>query len=347
MGTAWFCTRERVARALDADHTAYRTGQIDQAIDAGARLIEAQLHWQDIAPTRATHSFDWPNTQTARAWRLWLDNQGLISFTAVTTGGQAITPLAEPVNEGPPYTSLNIDLAGSSSWQAGTTWQRSIGVAGLWGLGDDRAPAGALAEALETVGETEVDVTDGSLVGVGTILRAGTEDMIVTGRAWLDSGQNPTGSMAADTAVSSFAVADGTQLHAGENVILDAEEMRVHAVTGNTVIVERAVNGTVLGAHTTASDVYVPRRLTVARGAQGSTAITHLIGATLTAWDPPALIEALNVAVAMDQIEQELGAYSREIRSGDSAAPATGSGLEAKWTAARNAHGRQARVGAI
>lgn len=346
---AWFTTRERVSRALDADSHSYRSDQVDRAIDAGARTIEGQLLWDDIAPRVATKSFDWPNEQRVKPGRLWLGNHGLISVTTMTSGGVAITEAQRvlyPLNDGPPYTRVELNQGTSASFSIATTAQGSAVIAGLWGLENAETPAGALAAAVVSTTATTVDVTDGALVGIGSLLRVDSERLQVTGRAWIDSTHNLAGDMDADTADTLVATSGGT-FAAGESIILGAEEMDIKAVTGTNLVVERATNGTVLAAHTGAVDIYVSRRLTVVRGAQGTTAATHSTAAPVVAWYTPPLIEALNVALAMDQVEQELGAYSREVRSGDAAAPATGSGLESAWTRALTAHGRQARAGGI
>jgi hypothetical protein len=354
----FLATRERVARALDVDQTAYRGPQIDQALDAATRDICGALHWTNIHPVVATRYFDWPNQQHARPYRLWLEDNPLISATTVTSGSVVIADpdrFLEPVNTGPPFTRLEIDLASAASFNSGDTHQRSLGILGLWGLGNDEVPAGQLAAAVVSTTSTVMDVSDGSRVGVGSLLRIDSERVNVTDRAWIDSTFNLAGDVAADDSATLIAVSGGT-FFAGESIILGAEEMPIKAVTGAGLVVERAGNGTVLAAHTGAVDIYVNRRLTVERAAAGTTAATHLNAAPVVAWDPPALLESLAVAVAMDQVEQELGAYSRQIRSGDAAAEATGggntgtglaaSGLAGKWARAIRAHGR-IRTGAI
>lgn len=336
----WLATRDRVATALDADHTAYRTSQIDQALAAATPAIELALHWANIAPTVATRYFDWPPRATSRPWRLDLEHNGLISVTTLVSAGTTITGAdyhLEPINTGPPYTSIEIDRSSSASFDSGDTPQRAIAVTGLWGLGNTETAAGALAEELDT-SETEVDVTDGR-VGIGALLRVDSERMTVTDRTWTDTTFNLAGDMDesdADTAL----VASGGTWFAGERLYLGTEAMDVKAVTGTTLVVERAVDGTVLAAHTGAVDIYAPRRLTVERGAAGTTAATHLTAAPVVQWKAPPLLEALAVALAMDQVEQELGAYSRTVRGPDSAGDATGTGLSAAWARALRAHGR-------
>src|SRR5690606_40061250 len=78
-------------------------------------------------------------------------------------------------------------LGTSAVFDAGDTHQKSIAITGVFGYCADEEVAGSLAEALDG-SETEVDVTDSSLIGVGDLIRVGTERMIVTGKVMLDTG---------------------------------------------------------------------------------------------------------------------------------------------------------------
>lgn len=346
--TVPLATRERVADALDISHAAYRGPQIDQASAAAAETIAAALHWAHIHPVTATRYFDWPNTQTARPWRLWLEDQGLISLTSLTAGGVTIATgdrLLEPVNDGPPFTRIDVDLASTASFQSGDTHQQAIAATGLWGIRNDEIPAGALAAALTDTTGTTLDVTDGSRVGIGSLLRVDTERLLATDRSFIDTTHNLAGDMDASDADELLVTSGGTWF-TGELLQLDTEQVRVRSITGANLTVDRNVNGTVLAAHTGSVDLYASRRFTVERAAAGTTAATHSNGAALVAWKAPPLLEALGVAVAMDQVEQELGAYARRSRSGEAAADATGTGLDAAWARAIKAHMRM-RTGAI
>ena len=132
---AWFATREDVMRALDVKLTARNTRQIDRALESASRDVESLCH-RTFAPTVATKSFDWPNGQRARPWRLWLDANDLISVTTLTSGGTTIASsdyFLEPNQYGPPYSRLEIDLDSSAAFSSGDTHQRAIVVTGLWG----------------------------------------------------------------------------------------------------------------------------------------------------------------------------------------------------------------------
>jgi hypothetical protein len=333
-------TRERVTDALDIDHTAYRGPQVDQALDAASREIELGLHWAHFHPVIATRLFDWSNLQHAEPWRLWLDDQPLVSVTSMTSGGVTVDPadlVLEPVNAGPPYTRVEMDLAGSSSFDSGSTRQQSVAITGLWGHRVTELAAGALAAALVDTTGTTVDLTRGDVAGIGSLLRVDTERMAVTGRTWLDTTANLNGDLTAADNATLLVPSAGTYWP-GERLMLGAEEMRVRAQTAAGVVVQRATGGTVLAAHTGAVDIYAQRRYTVTRGAEGTTAATHLLAAAAVVWQAPAPVEALCVALAMNQVEQELGAYRREVTAPGGAAP--GGSLGDLWMRAARACGR-------
>lgn len=58
----WYTTREDVMSAQDIKATAYSGREIDRAIDAGARAVEALLH-RVLYPWLGSRYFDYPGTQ--------------------------------------------------------------------------------------------------------------------------------------------------------------------------------------------------------------------------------------------------------------------------------------------
>src|SRR5215213_9547960 len=140
MGRPGYSTIEAVKAALDSKATARDDEQVGRAVLSACETVDAWLHWAHIDPRTDTRYLDWPNRQRADAGRVWLDNQGLISLTAATTGGDTITPadlLLEPVNDGPPFTSINIDLDTSASYGGTTGYQQNLAFTGLWGYAND------------------------------------------------------------------------------------------------------------------------------------------------------------------------------------------------------------------
>lgn len=329
MGRVWYTTREQVADAFDVREAAHRFAQIDSAIASASDDIDGWLnrHKHGLAPRHATRYFNWPSRNFSQPWRLWLDENELISLTSLTAGDTVIASsdyFLEPVNSGPPYTHIEIDLSSSASFTNVNTAQRAIAALGLWGIHDDQTPAGTLAAAISSTTTTTVDVTDSNAVGVGSLLKVDSERLNVTGKSQLTTGQTLVSAMDASKADVVVDVADGTQIHVGETILIDSERMKVVDISGNNVTVNRAYDGSTLAAHSLGATIYAPRRLTVERGAQGSTAATHSNGATVTAWDVPDLVRDLARAEAITRLEQEFSAYGVRVYSDEAERDSSG-----------------------
>src|SRR4030095_6029449 len=140
MGRVFYCTREEVQDAFDVKEAADRSAQIDSAIASASDDIDGWLnrHKHGVAPRTATRYFNWPANDYARSYRLWFDENELITATTFTAGGTLLTQntdyYLEPVNSGPPYTYAEINLGGSAVFNTATsgTSQRAISVVGLW-----------------------------------------------------------------------------------------------------------------------------------------------------------------------------------------------------------------------
>lgn len=318
-----YATREAVKRALDSAETARNNTRIDRACQAGSRAVD-HLCRRRFYPELRTASFDWPNQQYAAPWRLWLDANELISLTTLTVGGEVI-PSSDYLlrrmdrRDEPPYTLLEMNLATGSAFTSGpSTHQQSISGYGLYGYRNDETLAGTLVATISTTTEGTATVSDGSTVGVGDLLRSGTERMIVTGRDWTDSGQNTGAGLAASLADMIVPVATGSAYHQGELILVDAETMRVDGIAGNTLIVRRAWDGSALAVHSTGADIYVSRVLSVARGQLGTTAAGHASGAEVYRFDPPELVHDAALAEALVILEAQSTGYSGKRGSGES-----------------------------
>ena len=329
MGRVWYCTREEVMDAFDVKEAANRFAQVDSAIASASDDIDGWLnrHKHGCAPQIATRYFEWPAQNYARAWRLWLDENELIEPTEILSGGRSLAVdtnvFLEPVNSGPPYTHLEINLDSTSSFENAGSRQRAIEITGTWGLRDDQKPAGTLAAAVNA-SVTSWQVSDASLVGVGSLLTAGTERVRVTGRTAVSTGTTLSSDMAVYDSDRELALADGTAVHPGERITVDTERMLVLSVTGNVALVQRAWDGSPLAAHTSGATVYADRLLTVERGARGSTAASHSQGDALTVWEVPDLIRDLCRAETITRLEQEFSAYGSRVFSDEAERDASG-----------------------
>lgn len=348
-----YCTREQVKRAVDFKETGRSDAQIDRAIQTAARAVEGLLH-RRFYPQDMTRYFDWPNFQYAYPWRLWFDQWELAAIpTSVTSGGVTI-PLSacffEPVNSGPPYTYLELRRDQPYSFGVGQTPQRDVAITSTWGYGADTDPAGTLAAAVSSATATTVTVSDGSLVGVGSLLVVDAERMLVSDRASSDTGQTVVaGGVAANPGDNAITVPDGTALHVDEVIQADSERMLITDITGNTVTVKRAWDGTVLATHATGTRIYAFRALTVLRGQLGTAAATHTTATAVSTHRVPSLVRDLAVAEAINQPLQEIGGYTRTVRAqsgGSKPAPAP-IALDDLRDRACQRYGRKARQRAV
>jgi hypothetical protein len=313
----YYASREDVMQALDIKVAAYSSGQIDRAIDSASRKVESLTN-HVFYPTLATRYFDFPNVQTARAGRLWLDENELISLTTLVSGGQTLPANAiflEPVNSGPPYRSINLNRGLNYALQGGPlTPQQAIAITGVWGYQNDEKPEGTLAVAITTTAATTITMS-GANVGVGRLLHIDAERMIVTDKSFITSAQTVLTPLTANLNNTTVAVTDGTQFVRREQLIVDAETMLVMDIAGNNLIVKRAQQGSVLAAHA-GSTVFYARQLTVTRGVLGTTAATHLIGAPVVRHAYPPLVEELTIAYTLGRELGESSGYAREIGAG-------------------------------
>jgi hypothetical protein len=341
----WYCTREDFKSALDSKLTARDDRQADRAIDAGARSLEGLLR-RRFYPLTETRTFDWPNDQHARPWRLWLDDNELVSVSALSSGGTSIASsdyFLRP-DTGPPFNRIEIDLDSSAAFGGGNTHQRDISVTGVWGYDAETDPAGALENAIADTTGTSVDVTDGSLVGVGSILVCESERMVVTGRQALDTAVDTGTSLTASAADD---VLDADVGAVGEVLVVGSERMLVVDDLGTTRAVKRAWDGTTLAAHSSGADVLALRTLTVERGALGSTAATHADATALTTVAFPGLVRTLNIAEAINIYEQERAGWARTAGNAEAEREAVGRALRDLRDRATFEFGRKARARAV
>lgn len=346
---AWYTTRGMVKSALEIAATALTDAQVDSVIESASRSVEKGCLHRIFYPLTGTAEWDWPDDRRGTTYRLWFNQLGLpylevVSLSSLVAGGTTIasTDYFLRPRSGPPYTHLEIDLASSAALSAGDTHQSAIlGTGVFMGCPLVETPAGALAEALDS-SETAVDVTNSALTDVGAILRVDTERMIVTGRAQLDTGQDVVGTIAADRAVVSVTVASGAALHVGEVVLIDSEYMLIVDIAGNVLTVKRAVDGSVLAAHTNAS-IFAPRTLTVERGALGTTAAAHDTAATLVRHVVPGPVEELTIAEAVNRLLGRQSGWARTIGNGETAVEYGGRSLAQLRKDVKASHGRKAR----
>ncbi|WP_097865964.1 hypothetical protein [Streptomyces sp. rh34] len=343
-----YATREDIKAALDVKQTARATRAIDRALASGSRAVDG-LCRRRFYPMVATRSWDWPNGQRARPWRLWLDENELISVTEVTTGGDVVpaeSVFLEPNAYGPPYNQVQLDTASATSgWIGGDTHQRTISILGLYGFRDDETPLGETTASLDGTATTvTVDATTSAETGVGSVLRVDTERLLVTGRTQAATGQTLAADIDGQAKTTVIPVQDGTEFAVDETVLLDGEQLLIVDVAGNSLIVRRAWDGSTLAPHTTGAALYAPRSLTVTRGALGTTATVHPSGSAMLRWNPPALVHQLALAEAVNTLLQEQAGWFRTASGGSTSREATLDALKGLREQTYNTLGRKARL---
>lgn len=343
-----YCTREDVRDAIDSKESARNARNIDRAIDMASRAIEGRLS-RVLYPTITTKYFDYPGHTYSRSYRLWFDEPAeLISATSVTSGGVTLTAAdyyLEPINVGPPYNRLEINLSTTATFNSSSTFQRQTVIAGTWGYTVNTETATIINEALDS-SETGVDIEDSASVGVGDLILIDSEYMLVTEKSMLDTGQNASALAAQQNAVSITGLTAGS-LHVGEVILIDSERMLVVDMAGTTATVQRAYDGSVLASHALNADIYAPRTLTVVRGSQGSTAASHLISAPVLRHVYPGPVRSLAIAEAINNIKQEQSGYARTIGTGDNQRESYGKGLNDLRKYVEEQYGRTPRKRAV
>ncbi|MEU1445506.1 hypothetical protein [Streptomyces mirabilis] len=344
----WYATREDIMRALDVKETTRNRRQIDGALESASRSVDGLCH-RRFFPVQGTRYFDWPARPSGgyTPWVLRLDGSELVSVTTLASGGRTITSdeyNLEPNVYGPPFSRVEIKLSTSAAYGGGATYQRDVQVAGLWGYRNTETTLGSTTATVSsaTAATISVDGPTSALVGIGSVLRVDSERMIVTERAQASTGQ--TGTITASKSDVTLPVANGAAYAVDEVLLLDSERMRIDDIAGNNLTVERAYDGTVLAAHTSAA-IYAPRALTVTRGALGTTADTHANASTVYRWDPPGLVRQLVKAEAIWSLLQERAGWFRNASaSGRSAPEVSRTAIDALRDQTYTEHGRKART---
>lgn len=331
--TRWYATREAVKAAVGISGVAL-DALVDQYIREASEDVEKFLARRFI-PETAEKLFRWPQ-RIGNSLVLTFPDEDLIAVTQLQAAAQDSSPTTidaadyflEPVNSGPPYDRIEIDLSSSAAFASGDTPQRSISVTGRWAYGEDTLAAGAVVGAVDA-SQLTFAVTDSSLIGVGdTILIAPgaaapadsvAEAMFVSAKALLDTGTNTNGVLTASKAQTSITVVDGTKGKAGEVATINSERTLIESIASNVWTVERAYDGSVLAAHGDAQDIYVPRTLTVTRAENGTTATVHDTTTVINKYAPPGDIVQYVRAKAIAIHEQDKSGWTGQVGGPDGA----------------------------
>lgn len=321
-------TRDEIMSALDVKPSAFMARQIDRACLTGTRLAEDFCH-RTFVPYVDTKTFDYPGPRSTSR-RIWFDQHGLISATSVTSDGVSLTENTDfflrPENEQyKPYDYIELNLDSSASFSGGP--QRAVSIAGIWGYNLVEVAETTLESAVASTSATSISVT-APAGGVGALLLVDSERMLITGKAWADSGVTTT-ALTASAASNTITTASASLFTPFEKLLIDGERMEVLDIAGTTVTVRRAVDGSALAAHSNGTAIYWEHSLTVQRGVCGTTAATHGDGSDVYRWEPPSQAASLARAYAIDQFLQENAGYARTAGQGENERPVSGTGVKA------------------
>lgn len=349
MGDPVYVTVEDVRSATGSNFTARDTSQLRRAIDSASRSVEALCH-RKFFPWTGTRYFAWPATpRQGPSWKVWLDANELIELTELTSDGHVIDPseyFLEPANYGPPYSSIELNRGINSAFTAGSTGQRNIAATGTYcGTAEDWASVATLAASANS-SVASITVSDSSGIGLGSLLRIGTERLQVLTKSQVTTSTTLGGNLDGNKGTTTVPVADGTKVHAGEEILVDSEVMLVVDVAGNNLLVKRAWSGSVLATHSLGATVYAPRILGVARASTGTAATAHALSDAVEVFQYPALVQELTIATVLRQQQGKVSGYA------DSESSKLGATLKVNPTESLkdirqmcyDAHGRQGRI---
>ena len=309
--------------------------QIGRMIESASRDID-DLTRTYFIPKTETRLYRWPQWQPSRSTILWLD-QNLISVSTLQTKAQDTSPTTisssdyflEPVNTGPPYDRIEIDLSSTAAFESGDTPQRSISVAGDFGFRSTTKSAGTVDDSGGiSSGDTALIVSNAASVDIGLTLLIDSERIFVTDQTFaaLDSILL-NGALTANKSNVTVTVDGSHGIVANEIIRVDAEEMYVERVSTNDLTVERAYNGTTLASHNDDTAVHINRTLTIERAVNGTTAASHGDTTAISVYEPPFQITNLCLAMAVNMYHLETGGYLGQAGRGDArlTAPTPGS----------------------
>src|SRR5215510_5703132 len=98
-----YVSREKVKKSTDVKSSAYLDDLVDDAIQQASRDVEKWCY-RIFYPRYETKYFSWPDRSMGTYYKLWLDENELISVTTLSSGGSDILPgfyYLEPINSGP------------------------------------------------------------------------------------------------------------------------------------------------------------------------------------------------------------------------------------------------------
>jgi hypothetical protein len=332
---------------MDTKTTARNAAQIDDALESASREVDGLCN-RVFYPTTRTQTWDYPLADRSRPWRLWLNDDELISVSSLVTG--AVTVAASDIllrpDHGPPFNSIEIRRSTIGAYQSSTDLQRAITAVGVFGYDLVEAAAGTLASSC-TSGATTVTVSDSSVIGPGSLLRVGTERVVCTEASMVATAATVAAPGLTATAGNVTVPLSGAGPVVGEVILVDSERMLAVDLVGTNLTVRRAWDGSVLAAHSAGAVINALRQLTVTRGALGTSAAAHSSADVVVRHVFPGGIVNLTVALAVVELGSESTGYTIDRRSEQSPQLAATNALSQLIDRVTTQYGRKNRMRAV
>lgn len=318
----WYASMTEVQRAADVPSSAHFDAHFADVMDQATDAVH-QITQRSFAPMLDTRYFPWPQDMSQNPRMLRLGKDELVSVTAAVGGDGNNVSLSnlklineDSADDGGPYNCL----MNSGGWVgSGTFPERSIGITGVY-CGGPLVEQNT-ADTVSSLSGSTVDISDSSRVEVGSVIRIADERLVVSRRGWLQSNNAASITIDDEETSDMFAVTSGAAFHVNEWILIDSEQMLITDIVGNNLIVLRAYNGSQLAQHTGVTAVYVNRRLTVERGALGTTAVDTGSGADVLLFKFPPLVRQLCKAEALTIMQQDAASYASRSGSGQGEIP--------------------------
>ena len=346
-----YITREHVQRATS---NMYDPMLIDGMIVSASMAAEDWLH-RIFYPRVGVALLDWPTAANNDAYRFDLGINELISVTRVVSGGTDV-PLTDIILrreddiDSPPYGILELRVGSNYCLQASPNGQQSLSITGKFGYNDTTNSTGAVLSGAITDSDEQLSITPFNNrvdIGVGSLILIDDEYMIVYGNRYDDTGATLSAGMSAAKGGTTLLIDDTTAIAVNETIIVDSERMYITAITGSTVTVRRATEGTTLAGHLANSVVYAARTFLVSREACGSTSVVHADATGIRVHEFNYLLQELVTALVIVALSQSLAEYGKTVGTGTMTRESSGKGLQEIQERVYWALGRMERGGAI
>lgn len=313
-----YVSREALARSSGLEVVSTNARLLDSRTVAASRNVDGDMN-RRFYPAITTEYYDYPEDLTYGSFRLWFVND-FISLSSVVIGSTSVD-LSDVYlrradrKEEPPYTYMELDRTSGTTLAGGSSSQRSIAITGKTGYWD--TPSSAQLNITADIDSTTSFITLHTLAPntvyvaeTRSLVLIDSEYMVLLDRFSADSGETITADIDARQSENAIAVSSGTAFSIHDEIVINSETMYVTAIDGDTLYVDRAINGSLLGAHTSADTVQYRRVFQVERGACGSTAAIHSTGTNVRVHQYPPPIVELSRAHALVLMGQGAAFYS-------------------------------------